>query len=164
MKETLKVLNELETLGLYGKYAIGGAMAATFYAEPVLTYDLDIFILLPQSGGLAPLSPLYRKLREMGFKEKEECLEIHGTPVQFLPAFNALLEEALLEARETTYEDVPTRVVGPEHLVAICLQTGRAKDRERVRLIREEAKLDIDRLVSIVRRHKLEDRWKAWTT
>ena len=30
----------------------------------------------------------------------------------------------------------------PEHLIAICLQTGRAKDRERVRLLREEAAID----------------------
>jgi len=35
MKETLKVLNEWEKQGLYAGYAIGGAMAATFYIEPV---------------------------------------------------------------------------------------------------------------------------------
>ena len=25
-------------------------MGATFYAEPVLTFDLDIFVILPQTG------------------------------------------------------------------------------------------------------------------
>jgi hypothetical protein len=49
---------------------------------------------------------------------------------------SALLEEALKEARDTSYEEVPTRVVRAEHLIAICLQTGRDKDRERVRLLR----------------------------
>lgn len=29
-------------------YAIGGGIAAIYYIEPILTYDLDIFIILPQ--------------------------------------------------------------------------------------------------------------------
>ena len=49
MEKTLQVLNALERGGVLRRYAIGGAMAATFYAEPVLTFDLDIFVLLPQA-------------------------------------------------------------------------------------------------------------------
>lgn len=30
------------------------------------------------------------------------------------------------------WNDVPVRVVRPEHLVAICLETGRMKDYERI--------------------------------
>ena len=66
---------------------------------------------------------------------------IEGVPVQFLPAYNALLEEALKEACEMLYEEVSSRVVRAEHLIAICLQTGRDKDRERVRIFREQAEL-----------------------
>jgi hypothetical protein len=50
-----------------------------------------------------------------------------------------------------------------EHLIAICLQTGRDKDRERVRILREQAQLDSDLLASILLRHQLEERWKQWT-
>ena len=163
MKETIRVLNELEKDGLYSKYAIGGAMAATFYAEPVLTYDLDIFLLFPQNNSLAVLSPLYSKLRKMGFKEEGECVEIHGVAVQFLPVYNTLLEESLCDALETAYEDVPTRILRVEYLIAICLQTGRTKDRDRVRLLREEAEVDNKMLLSIIRRHDLEGVWKEWT-
>lgn len=46
---TLGVLNELEREGAFSRYAIGGAMAATFYTEPVLTFDLDIFVRRPLS-------------------------------------------------------------------------------------------------------------------
>jgi len=164
MKRTLQVLNELERGGVIERYAIGGAMGATFYVEPLLTFDLDVFVVLPQSAaGLLSLVPLYAALRARGFAEEGECVLIEGVPVQFLPAYNALLDEALGEARETLYEDAPTRVVRAEHLIAICLQTGRDKDRERVRILREQAELDMNYLAGVLQRHGLEGKWKQWT-
>src|SRR5207247_6837240 len=126
METTLQVLNDLERAGCVSRYAIGGAMGAMFYVEPVLTFDLDVFVVLPQAGGgLLTLAPLYEALRARGYHEEKECVNIEGVPVQFLPAYNALLEEALAEARETRYEATPTRVLRAEHLLAIALQTGR---------------------------------------
>lgn len=46
MERTLQILNELEGNGVLNRYAIGGAMGATFYVEPLLTFDLDIIVLL----------------------------------------------------------------------------------------------------------------------
>ena len=156
METTLRVLNDLERAGVVRRYAIGGAMGATFYVEPVLTFDLDVFVVLPQtSGGLLTLAPLYEALRARGYCEEKECVNIAGVPVQFLPAYNALLEEALAEARETRYEATLTRVLRAEHLLAIALQTGRDKDRERVRLLREQASLDQKYLAAILARHGL---------
>src|SRR2546427_8287374 len=94
-------------------------------------------------------------LRARGYHEEKECVNIEGVPVQFLPAYNALLEEALAEARETRYEATPTRVLRAEHLLAIALQTGRDKDRERVRLLREQASLDQKYLAAVLARHGL---------
>ena len=155
----------MEHDGVFIRYAIGGAMAAVFYVEPLLTFDLDVFVVLPQTpGGLLTLAPLYDALRARGYSEQEnECIRIEGVPVQFLPAYNALLEEALKEAQEIMYEDVPARVLRSEHLLAICLQAGRSKDRERVRILREQAKLDQNFLADVLRRHQLEDKWKLWT-
>ncbi|MDF0644560.1 MAG: hypothetical protein P0111_11045 [Nitrospira sp.] len=163
MDRTLQVLNELERDGVLGRYAIGGAMGATFYVEPLLTFDLDIFVLLPEmKAGVLTLTQLYTVLRAKGYIEEGECVVIEGVPVQFLPAYNTVLEEALRDAHEMLYQSVPTRVLRVEHLVAICLQTGRAKDRERVRILREQATLDEDYLTMILRRHNLEGRWKEW--
>lgn len=87
MRRTLRVLNELEQKGHLSRYAIGGAMGATFYVEPLLTFDLDVFVVLPQtSGGLLSLAPLYAALRARGYAEEGECVLIEGVPVQFLPA------------------------------------------------------------------------------
>jgi len=165
MRRALEVLNDLEKQGFFSRYVIGGAMAATFYTEPVLTFDLDVFVLLqPESGGgLVSLSPIYEALRQRGYDEEKESVPIEGIPVQFLPAYNSLIEEAVAEGREIDYEGVPTRVARAEHLVAICLQTGRAKDRARAAMLREQATLDLDLLADILKRHQLEEKWKVWT-
>ena len=73
------------------------------------------------------------------------------------------LEEALDESSEVQYESTSTRVMKVEHLIAICLQTGRVKDRDRVRLLLEEAVVDRNLLGQILNRHDLEERWKQWT-
>ena len=163
MERTLQVLNDLERDGILSRYAIGGAMGATFYIEPLLTFDLDVIVLLPQTkSGLLTLAPLYEALRAKGYVEEAECVMIEGVPVQFLPAYNTLLEEALREALEMPYQAISTRVLRVEHLVAICLQTGRPKDRERLRILREQATMDDDYLSMVLRRHHLEGKWKEW--
>src|SRR5947208_15580890 len=139
-------------------------MGAIFYTEPFLTFDLDVFVVLPQTGGhLLSLTPIYEALRARGYAEENECVVIDNVPVQFLPAYNALVEEALNQAQQVLYEDVPARVLGGEHLVAIALQTGRSKDRDRVRILHEQAQLDTNFLASILRRHQLEEKWRLWT-
>src|SRR5205085_6119308 len=103
-----------------------------FYVEPLLTFDLDVFVLIANEGQLLhPLASLYAVLKDKGYVEAAECVMIEGVPVQFLPAYNDLIREALHESRPTVYEGVSTRVLRVEHLIAICIQTGREKDRER---------------------------------
>jgi hypothetical protein len=165
MEKTLQVLNELERKGIMSRYAIAGAMGATFYAEPVLTFDLDVIVLLPQmQTGLLTLAPLYDALRAKGYAEEAECVVIEEVPVQFLPAYNALVEEALREAIDTQYHTTPTRVLRVEHLLAIAIQTGRSKDRERVCMLREQAIVDMPYLADVLRRHRLEGKCNEWTT
>ena len=175
MKRTLEVLNELEKEGVFSRYAIGGAMGATFYTEPVLTFDLDVFVTNyadPDSEledehdmrGRRRVDCMGRVVTRPSVREiASQCVLIEGAPVQFLPAYNALVKEALNDAREIMYEDVPARVLRCEHLLAICLQTGRNDDPERVRILREQAKLDANFLAGVLKRHQLEEKWKRWT-
>ena len=169
MKRTIAVLNGLEQDGVFSRYAIGGAMGAIFYTEPFLTFDLDVFVASKLITGGTPVGHTAEMavprdaLRARGYVEENECVTIEGVPVQFLPAYNSLVKEALNQAKESLYEDVPARVVRSEYLIAIALQTGRNKDRERVRILREQANIDMDVLVDIVKRHQLKERWKQWT-
>ena len=65
MKRALEVLNQLVADGVIRDYAIGGAMGATFYLEPISTMDLDVFVLFADETDLAPLQPIYRALKSM---------------------------------------------------------------------------------------------------
>lgn len=116
MQKTLEVLNELEREGTISRYAIGGAIGAMFYAESVSTFDLDIFCLLPNSGLLIDLGPLYKSLKSKGYMpNQEEQVVIEDVPVQFLVAPLGLEEEALEQAVEHTSYGVKTRVFTYEH-------------------------------------------------
>jgi hypothetical protein len=90
---------------------------------------------------------------------KGECVTIAGWPVQFLPPTGPLVEEALAEAAVADVEGVPARVFRAEHLAAIALQTGRAKDKARLLQFIEEGALDEIRFQDIVQRHDLVDAW-----
>jgi hypothetical protein len=147
-----------------GSYAIGGAVAATFYLEPVATLDIDVFVSL-QGGGDRPLislTPIYDYLLARGHKAEKEYIVIEGWPVQFLPPGNALVEEALAQAIETDVEGVRTRVMTAEHLTAIALQTGRAKDFARILQFIESGSIETDKLEAILKRHGLVAKWEQF--
>ena len=87
---------------------------------------------------------------------------IEGWPVQFLPPSDALDEEALQEAVETEVEGVRTGVITAEHLVALALKTGRAKDFTRILQFVESGVLDADQLDQILQRHGLLEKWEQF--
>jgi len=148
--------------GVIEQYAIGGAVAALFYIEPINTNDLDIFFHVKDaSAGLDILAPLYNYLSDLGYKGRREAIDIEGWPVQFLPVFNPLLEEAVKKAKEVRFQRTKTRVMQAEHLVAIMLQTGRLKDHARIAQFMEHGVADQDRLADILARHGLIKRWET---
>lgn len=160
MKETLELINQMQADGIIGKYAIGGAVGATFYLAPAATIDLDLFVTLPaESGLLVSLSPIYEFLKSRGGTEQDEYIMVKDWPVQFLTPSNALQEEAVDQAVSTNVEGVPTRVISAEHLVAIALETGRAKDHTRILQFVEQGAVDREKLKDIVERHNLSAKW-----
>jgi hypothetical protein len=63
------VLNEMETAGVIGRYAIGGAVGAIFYAEPMQRKDLNVFVVPPTASGssLLSLTAIYDYLLPRGY-------------------------------------------------------------------------------------------------
>jgi hypothetical protein len=164
IEKALRVLNDLESKGFLHRYCVGGAVAALYYVDPFTTEDLDIFVIVDApEHSLTPLARIYEELRRLGHKEDGAHVLLEGTPVQFLPAFNPLIEEAVAESVEVIYGSTKTRVVRAEHLAAIAVQTGRAKDRARLVMLREQASLDAARLDDILTRHGLTERYAQWT-
>ena len=160
MKLALQVINDLEREGLIRAHAIGGAMALLFHDEPVATFDLDIFCDLPSNGLFVTLEPLYAALLARGGRPEAEAIVIGGVPVQFIPAYNELVAEALAQAEEKSFDGVPARVLRLEHLMAIMVQTNRPKDRQRLAMLAGNAAIDRARLLDILSRHNLLAAWK----
>ena len=161
VKVTLETINQMQADGIIGKYAIGGAVGATLYLEPAATLDVDIFVTLPAAPGslLLSLAPIYDYLKARGAGVKDEHIVIGGWPVQFLPPSSDLEREAVAESVAASVEGVTTWVMSAEHLVAIALRTGRAKDHIRILQFVEQKAVDRGKLQSVLERHGLTSKW-----
>lgn len=158
------MINQMQADGIIGRYAIGGAVGATFYLEPSATEDIDIFVVLPIFPGspLLSLAPIYEYLKARGSGVEGERILVADWLVQFLPAQSALEREALDEAVATQVEGITTYVPTAEHLVALALDTGRAKDYARIVQFVEQDALDTDKLNRILMGHGLVSKWERF--
>ena len=160
MKAVFAALNRLVADGVIEDYAIGGAIAAASYIEALQTEDVDAFVFLPEtaSGGLVSLSPIYAALVALGGIPGGEHVRFGEWPLQILTDANPLVREAIRAARQVDYEGTPTRVFRAEHLCAIALQTGRAKDYLRVEMFLSARKVDLSTLAELCDRYGLDRR------
>jgi len=158
------MLNQMEADGVIGRYALGGAVGATYYLEPVSTLDVDVFIAFKpkQESIIVSPAPIFDYLIKLGCTMEGEHVVIGGWPVQFLPASGSILEEALANAVDVDVEGVSTRVLPAEYLAAIALQTGRAKDKARLLQFLETGAIDRSKFREIVATHQLTDRWEKF--
>ena len=159
----IKAVHRMQVDGIIRSYAVGGAVAAAFFLEPVTTLDVDVFIHFEQDQQslLLSLRPIYDYLQARGFPLEGEYVMIEGWPVQFLPPTGPLVEAALAEAVTIQIEDIPVRVFSPEYLAAIALETGRGKDKLRLRQFLDFGVLDTGRFLAIVEKFGLLEQWNA---
>jgi len=161
IKTVITTINRMQADGIIDRYAIGGAVGATFYLEPVATLDVDIFVAFPSGPGnlLVNPQPIFDYLKARGGRMESESIVIAGWPVQFLPPGTPLVVEALQEAVERDVDGTRARVFTAEHLAAIALQTGRAKDKARLLQFIEAGVLDAAHFQALLARHGLVDAW-----
>lgn len=161
IQEVIQTINQMQNDGIIDRYAIGGAVGATFHLEPVSTLDVDIFVSFRTEPGtpIISLRPIYNYLSARGCAAEGEYIVIAGWPVQFLPPPGPLVEEALDKAVVYDVDGVPARVFTAEYLAAIALQTGRAKDKARLLQFIESGSLDAKAFLDILAQHALTERW-----
>jgi hypothetical protein len=164
IREVIQIINQMQADGVIEGYAVGGAVGATFYLEPVATLDVDIFVTFKPEAGSNIISPqrIYDYLTAHGGMVQDEYIVISGWPVQFLPPTGPLVEEALTLAVEKNVAGTPVRVFTAEHLAAIALQTGRAKDKARLLQFIEDGVLDSAGFQAIITRHGLVAAWQRF--
>ena len=110
-----------------------------------------------------------RYLRSRGYSDfRNEGIMIEGWPVQFLPVSDPLDAEALDKAEEVEIKvnggRVRARVLKPEHLVALALRVGRAKDVLRAIQFLQEKVVNLRKLKAVLIRHGLLANWKRFCT
>jgi hypothetical protein len=161
MDKIFALLNQMEADGIIGRYAIGGAVGAIFWLEPFATKGLDVFVALPTEEGssLLTLSPIYSYLLSRGYQPSGQFIVIEGWAVEFVPPATPLVEEALARSVVRDVNGTNTRVFTAEHLAAICLQVGRAKDYDRVVRFLEAEVVDAEVFESILQQHDLMPQW-----
>jgi len=164
LRKAVVALNALQHQGLIESYAIGGGMAVNFYTDPQSTYDLDVFILVKPDAArkVISLTDVYQYLKSQGGTWEEGHIVLDQLPLQLIAAGNALEHEAVDRAHRRNVAGVEAKVVSVEYLAAIAVQTGRRKDREKVRRLLEEASLDRRALEALLKRHDLYETFKRW--
>ena len=127
MIKTIKIINNLKEASLIKDYAIGGGYAVNYYLEPILTYDLDVFILLDTEKDF---SALYEYFKNRRYKIENVYIVIGGIPVQFLPTYiSPIIDEGVKKGKRIKISGVPAKILKVEYLIATLLLAFRPKDR-----------------------------------
>ena len=162
IKKTFAVLNQMVSDGAIENYAVAGAIGAIFYVEPFSTEDLDVLVMTPENRLIIEL-PGWDYLKAHGYtKVEKEGIVVEGWPVQFLPATTPLEREAYVNAQFLNVDEVPARVVLPEHLVAIMLNVGRPKDIARIRMFLSQDAVKLTALEDVINRYGLSEKWSDY--
>ena len=68
LADVLRAANELVSAGLINDFALGGALAAIYYTEPITTYDADIIFIASDKTLSAGIPAIYFHLSSKGWR------------------------------------------------------------------------------------------------
>lgn len=163
LTEVATVLHDMNVKGIIGEYAVGGASAVAFFADPIATKDLDIFFLFepPQSGAILSLETIYDYCRERGYTYDHEFISIGGWLVQFVESSrDPLWRDALTKALAFSFDGTTLNVLPPEHLAAMWAVVARPKDILKIQHFAVHDVLNGDKLREILVRFGLLETWR----
>ena len=135
----IKILNKLKQQHKLKDYAIFGAVASTYYMEPVYTDDIDILVLAELDS---EYSKIWNALKEHATKVKSFGFIISDTEVQILPTLiSPLYHDAVLKAKRIKVDGTIVKVVDKEHLILLAMMANRGKDRFRASVLLQTANI-----------------------
>ena len=162
MKQFAQLLNEMQVAGVIENYALFGAMAQMRYTEAVATLDAYVLIAVASPERMDVLAGVYDFCARRGFSPEGDAVQVGAWPVQFVPAFSALTEEALKHADTADFEGVPFRVVRADYLATIALSVGRAKDYARILALLESSSATREEIARLAANHGLSEAWRRF--
>ena len=162
MREVARLLSDMLSAGVISECAVFGAVAQMRYTEAVSTMDAEILVAIPGGPSLDLLRPIYEYCTSRGFPVEGESIRVGAWPVQFIPAFSPLTEEAMHEAAVSEIEGEKIRVVRADHLAVIALSVGRPKDHVRILSLLEAGSVDAEEVGKLAARHGLTAEWRRF--
>jgi hypothetical protein len=151
----VRILNRLKSEGRLRDYALFGASAMTYWAEPVATVDLDFIVLVDSDQEFIP--GVFTAVGNESDGVSGAGFIFGDTPVEIFPSnIHSIYREAVDNAVEKvlTLQDgskLAVRVVKPEHLILFALEAWRPKDKLRVLALRNIA--DEDEVKRLIQKH-----------
>jgi hypothetical protein len=145
--------------GVITTYAVFGAAAQMRYTQAVVTIDLDVLVAIPHGNDLNILGPIYEFCQSKGYHPEGEAIRVGAWPVQFIPAFDELSQEAMVHAEHADLDGEVVRVVSADYLAAIALKAGRPKDMARILGLLEAEAVSSDQMDEIASKHGLVKEW-----
>lgn len=91
-----------------------------------------------------------------------EAIYVGAWPVQFIPVFSPLTQEALEQAETADFEGTPFRVVCARHLAVIALSVGRPKDFARILALLESGSTNRKEIEQLAGKHNLPQAWEKF--
>ncbi len=144
--KALKVFDDLKKKGVIRDYAVGGAVAMTYYVEPRATRDVDIFLLADYEEHKLT----WDILDKLGYKYKEGIV-IEDIPVDIVPSFqHPFYSEAIRKSKKVRMDNILVKIFTPEYLIATKLLVFRGKDRIDIFDLFRYVKVNLPKLETIL--------------
>lgn len=116
-------------------YALGGALALAYYADPRATIDIDINVFIPTKRWRDVVEELGRlgvdasDLDSAALERDGQCrLWWSNNAVDLFFAYDPIHDEMRKQARRVPFAGITVQILGPEHLAICKAMFDRRKD------------------------------------
>jgi hypothetical protein len=116
-------------------YALGGALALAYYAEPRATIDIDVNVFLPAERWRDAVDVLdvvgvdCSELEPAAVERNGQCRLWWGdNPVDLFFAYDSIHDEMRKQTRRVPFAGIAVPILGPEHLAVCKAMFDRRKD------------------------------------